>query len=377
MVIHTFTHKHKEMNRDTNKGKKNFSNLGGFSITILIISVLMIGFSFFAPRLFVQESDNGIDFSNTGQIGDTIGGIMNPFIAISGVLLTFLAFFIQFKANNQQREQFRLELGAQNEQFKKTQFENQFYEMLKLHKDNVNELEINMIKYIRNRQREDERIEELVRGRRVFDFLIKELELCYYIAKNNFPDENYKIWFNEAYGIFFHGLNNKIKNQHQFFKDLVDVRGSHSVNSYSNLVSIIKNKYKFNWEFELNYPIFDGYSSQLAHYYRHIFQTVKFISTQDESLISYEDKRKYLRILRAQLSNQEQAMIFYNWLSSFGKQWENENNKFFTDYRMIHNIYQDLLIPDIRIETLFDLNGVYRKENGRIFDPLFEFQDWK
>ncbi len=32
-----------------------------------------------------------IDFSRTGQIGDTIGGIMGPFIAIAAAGLTFIA----------------------------------------------------------------------------------------------------------------------------------------------------------------------------------------------------------------------------------------------------------------------------------------------
>lgn len=120
-----------------------------------------------------------------------------------------------------------------------------------------------------------------------------------------------------------------------------------------------------------------GYATQLAHYYRHLFQTVKFVVNQDDKLLSYEDKRKYLRILRAQLSNPEQTMIFYNWLSGFGRQWENETNKFFTDYRMIHNIYQALLIPDIILEKIFDLNGNYLKEKNRAKDYLFEYQDWQ
>lgn len=37
-----------------------------------------------------------VDFSETGPIGDTIGGIMNPFIALVGILLTFLASLLVF-----------------------------------------------------------------------------------------------------------------------------------------------------------------------------------------------------------------------------------------------------------------------------------------
>ena len=47
-----------------------------------------------------------LDFSDTGEIGDTIGGIMGPFIAIAAAGLTFIAFWVQYKANIQQRQDF-------------------------------------------------------------------------------------------------------------------------------------------------------------------------------------------------------------------------------------------------------------------------------
>lgn len=37
------------------------------------------------------------------EIGDSIGGILNPIIGLTASILTFLAFYIQFKANNEQR----------------------------------------------------------------------------------------------------------------------------------------------------------------------------------------------------------------------------------------------------------------------------------
>lgn len=75
---------------------------------ILGISALVILFSFISPMIFTSASKFGVfDFTDTGQIGDTIGGIINPFIALSGVLLTFLAFYMQIKANQIQITQFK------------------------------------------------------------------------------------------------------------------------------------------------------------------------------------------------------------------------------------------------------------------------------
>lgn len=353
----------------------NSTRLGKIVIIILVFSTAFLVFSFLAPYLFIQPSFLGISFNDsTGLIGDSLGGIMNPFIAISGILLTFLAFYIQYRANILQREIFKSDLTAQNDQFKKTQFENQFYEMVRLHKENTNEITIHTINFYRIKQEQDI-WEEIIKGRQVFSFIKLEFELCYQIAKKYFPKSKPTAWVNEAYAIIFHGINKDLIDEHEFYKAVFDLRQIHKAGNFKGLPSYVLSKTQLDWPYELNYPIFTGYSSQLAHYYRHLFQTVKFIA--NDKMLTYEEKRNYLRILRAQLSNQEQVLLFYNWLSNFGFQWENETNKFLTDYRMIHNIYQDLLVEDVKITDLFNLDGDFMKEKGRTLDPLFEFQSWK
>lgn len=85
-----------------------FKNWDGVTKWILGISILLILFSFFAPLIFTSNYlFERLDFTETGQIGDTIGGILNPFIALAGVLLTFLAFYMQIKANQIQISQFK------------------------------------------------------------------------------------------------------------------------------------------------------------------------------------------------------------------------------------------------------------------------------
>ena len=53
------------------------------------------------PYLLTQFSI--IDFTETGQIGDTIGGTMSPFVGILAAVLTFMAFWVQYQANEEQR----------------------------------------------------------------------------------------------------------------------------------------------------------------------------------------------------------------------------------------------------------------------------------
>ena len=75
------------------------------SIIFITISLLLIIGGCFAPWLFTGEGCERLDFTETGQIGDTIGGLMGPFIAMAGVFLTFVAFLMQVRANEIQRVQ--------------------------------------------------------------------------------------------------------------------------------------------------------------------------------------------------------------------------------------------------------------------------------
>ena len=380
------------------KEDKKVQELDWISKLLILVALLFVILSFLMPYLLTQFSLFKIDLSETGSIGDTIGGIMNPFVAIGGIIITFLAFYMQFKANHLQRElfneqikkekdQFREEQNSQQATFINNQFENQFYEMIKLHKDNVNDIFVNIIRINKNN-----RAEYQLFGRKNFEFFVDEVEIAYKVAKYVYKTENKYFHLEKAYSAVFHGIKfpkerkaNKPGQEKyiRFTNILFQIKKGHKINGYKklklggimaytedeNLNIIPKN--------ELYYDIFDGYASFLGHYYRQLFQTVKFVAQRE--FLSYEEKRKYLRILRAQLTNYEQVMLFYNWKANFGSKWENKENKFFTDFRMIHNIYNDLLISDFSMIKEFDLmtNNSYRKESGRKNDALFEFEDWK
>lgn len=115
------------------------------SIFLSIIAVICV-----FPFFFTQKGY--LDFSSTGQIGDTIGGIMGPFVAIAAAILTFLAFWVQFKANQQQRKDIALE-----------RFENNLFELINIQQDITN----NLI-FIEKDSKTN------VKGRDVFQFLYED-----------------------------------------------------------------------------------------------------------------------------------------------------------------------------------------------------------
>ena len=65
-----------------------------YPLVILVVGIVSI---LFAPILFTQFGI--ISFNNTGQIGDTIGGITAPITGIIGSILVYLALRAQIRAN--------------------------------------------------------------------------------------------------------------------------------------------------------------------------------------------------------------------------------------------------------------------------------------
>jgi hypothetical protein len=73
------------------------------SLKLFIIGFLLVvvvsPFLFTLPSIFAR-----LNFSETGQIGDTIGGLTSPVIGFLGAILVYFSFQQQLKANELQRE---------------------------------------------------------------------------------------------------------------------------------------------------------------------------------------------------------------------------------------------------------------------------------
>lgn len=324
----------------------------------------LIVFAIFAPFIFTRKSaSSDFDFSLTGQIGDTIGGIMNPFVAIAGVIVTGLAFYVQYKANKQQRElflseqkqsnsQLQKQIDNQNKQNKIQLFESQFYEMLRLHRENVTEMRINGYDFEENGKLK--KFEKPTDGRKIFVTMKTELEciLALYTMDNKLTQNG----FHKCYKLFFSGLNEykrKFPEDKDFITTLKKARRQHQNPKKEVKKNSERKEFVKDVNLNFNYKPFSGHSSRLGHYFRHLYLIVKSIANS-KLIEDYDEKMKYLRILRAQLSNHEQILMFYNWLSGYGSDWENEKHSFFTEYKMIHNLWYDILFDDVFIKEKVD-----------------------
>jgi len=66
---------------------------------------------------------------------------------------------------------------------------------------------------------------------------------------------------------------------------------------------------------EIYMGFYRGYESQLGHYFRSLYNTVKLVHDSE-----MEDKRLYTNLVRAQLSSYELLVLFYNSLSEMGRE---------------------------------------------------------
>jgi hypothetical protein len=338
---------------------------------IFLIAIVCICFT--PWLLYTRISFLDLTTESSARIGDSIGGMMGPFVAIIAAAFTFLAFWVQFKANEQQK------IDLQRERF-----ENKFYELLRLHKENVNEITI-ASKY---------------HGRKAFVHLFYEYKLITvmadaYVKKypNNVgdvaqeirdvidkiePEKPHHLGFNVkdsekisgiTYTYFFLGVgsNSDYLNYHvlskiasprfvfylsHYLKDFQE-RVNSNVSERKNIIETeLGDKVSMDSWFDIpHYPILQGHVSKLDHYYRHLFLTVKFVDEYDSTILSSKEKYNFIKILRAQLSAHEQLMLFYNSLSPFGNPWLKQ--KYIQKYRMIKNIPLPLVTFGARPERVF------------------------
>ena len=338
----------------------------------IIIGILFLLYGLLSPFIsdyffdFRKDEDGKLTKLNPNELGDTLGGTIGPFVGAAGVIFTFLAFYMQKVANDEIRKQFKIQ-----------QFESQFYEMIRLYKDNLDEIELFARRKFEVRDLNGDltgyQYENYTVSRRdafkefknEFEFILRKI-----IASNlEIIDEDS---FKEAYSVFFWGLKDielfnladRIAIQSRTY-DFESILYKMQEIQFSEQVLEFNQGYKFEIE------AFKGHSEFLGHYYRHLYHIVKFI-VNNESLV-YDEKMKYLSMLRAQLSNYEQIMLFYNWLSGYGEGWENDENKFFTEYKMIHNLWYSELY-----ETEFISNAIEDLKNTSVklrVGNLFEADD--
>ena len=320
---------------------------------------------------FLLTRNGFIDFRETGQIGDTIGGIMGPFIAIAAAFLTFIAFWVQYKANLKQREDIAVE-----------RIESKYYKMLDIYLQMTNQLEVHGLK---GKKAFTELVgeftfifystcdvyESLVKNEQYMEDLNEEQKNLFALFKGNVI-EKYEFLTVLAYNLFFYGkkymlydTNEKTKLSEDIKRQLFTIKMSYSGVTYADYVKGRSHNTEHLYRcYHAN--LFDGHSDFLGQYFRHLYQTVKFIASLNADIVSEEQKYSYLKLLRSQMSDYEQILLYYNSLTKQGSAWNKENSGSFPQsrgyivrYKLIKNI--PINFPFLGIDPFYK----YKSDNEK------------
>jgi hypothetical protein len=282
-----------------------------FEALVLVLGLCAINAIFFADAF----RGDAIKPGAAGLLGDFVGGYVGTFFALASVVLLTAT------------------LKSQRRAGQLLNFETKYFELLRLHRDNVAELEV-----------------QDVRGRRLFVMLLREFRAALDVTKLMADAHKQKLsqrqlvhiaYYCVFYGTGPHSTRMLMNSLAEFDQSLVaDLARELNTDLVKDQVKSVK---------KLAYVPFEGHLSRLGHYYRHLYQAVGYVDQQTIRM----DKYEYVKTIRAQLSNQEQAMLLLNSLTPIGAAWWKRG--FMVDYRMVQNIPHEFLDPvaELDVSSLF------------------------
>jgi hypothetical protein len=222
------------------------------NLIVLIVIIIIAWIIFFVATKYFF----GTWTQESGWFGDSFGGLNSLFsgLAFAGIIYTIFLQKQELRLQRKELRQTRQEFIVQNETLKKQRFENTFFHLLDLHNEIVDKLDI---------------------------------------TRNEGGPHTIN-WVRYSKRDFFTGAINVLSDQSQMDDEFEDAKDSWTV---------IQDAYRtFNFEF----------STHLSHYFRNLYHIYKY--THFSKLISLEEKEFYTSIIRAQLSDSELTLIFYNML---------------------------------------------------------------
>jgi hypothetical protein len=365
---------------------------------LLVVSGIIVASIFFLhlSHEYTYGGGGKILVDKTGEVGDFIGGVVGTIFSLAGFIILIVTLSEQTKASYIE------------------QFESKFFELLKIHRENVAEIEVK-----RSAEDEEKHLNEFhFKGRQAFKIILDDFITCRNELKQYFMKfETVEIYepaylkelsgqldvpathirlrsiakVNISYCIIFYGVSQigfeileklfKNKYRESFYLNLL---------RYASMKPILNSKYWADWKrfrqidkvvdrittmneifhlrkkhsihhrlknqfyYDNRYiKFYGGHQHRLGHYYRHLFQTFKFIN--DQKQLTPGKKYFYAKTLRAQLSTYEQALLFVNSLSILGMPWElgakyqksdfdfinkkrQADNRLITKYNLIKNL---------------------------------------
>lgn len=282
--------------------------------------------------------------------------------------------------------------------FEHTQFETRIFELIRYHRDNVAACKLKAFnsteeKYYDGHKAYREIHKQIWKAYRAVEKFVynktadqiyldeqqvrKDEELIKKYGKTNLSLHKL-VHIDIAYLIVFYGLHDEGQ---RYLKEKISKK--YTSEFYEPIFKKLGEEIAY-WDLDpkkpngINTKYYGGHQYRLGHYFRHIYQTVKYIDSNQN--LNYGERYKYATMLRAQMSTFEQSLLFFNSISQLGRPWEleakKENELLLTKYDLVRNIpneiYTGLNIKDVYPNLIFDGEDENDNPNRLILNKIFE-----
>lgn len=343
--------------------------LGVAALVLYVVKIYLKGYTLFSNM-------NSLDVEVTGQFGDFFGGVVGSLWALAGVLLYFSALKLQQEQLREQKRDIKLNEKLVSQQ----QFESTFFGLLQTQKDLKNDLSCQVERIVW--EKNNYYIKKLnSNSASFFHSILNELYLLYLVYKR----ESYEIWDEETINIMISQLNSEADfyeengipyDYSSKIKDLLEYLNlNYFTKIYHVKESTVKLAQKKDTEelicCSIYGHVFLTYQDQLGHYFRHLYNIVKFLDNEKQKSIELvKDEQNFIQLeidinrrfsnyfsfVHSMLSTSELAVLYYNSML-FPKAKE-----LYIKYGMFNNLLDSNLINKEHSELIKDANLKNKKE---------------
>ena len=289
-------------------------------VTVSVLFVLVI-----TTGLFILFNDVYFNFSYNinpdlaSKFGSFFGGFIGTLLSALSFLLLVYTLIIQ-KIENY-----------------KNSTKDRFFRIIEFHNENVRNIRVPSLKI-----KKKSVIEHGRRAFVVYKIQIKRLmEIVEITNKENDLKLSEPDRIDIAYIIFYYGFGDR-------WEDFIESK----LRKYDNsklITSEIKKYINEDKELDLGRTN----QTELSSYFRNMYNGVKMVD--NDPYLKYDDKLNLIKIYRAQISNPELYVLFFNLVSRFGKKWN--ENRYIERYELIKNLpkmYCDGVKPEDYYDIIYE-----------------------
>ncbi len=147
---------------------------------------------------------------------------------------------------------------------------------------------------------------------------------------------------------YYRNFKKQFDNDLTLKKDLLAIE--EELNENDLQIAAVQKASQYYGDYFKSYVIAND--SNIGYFYRYIYNVVKFVYDQKQFGDIKGDRKKYLNLLQAQLSDEEMALIFYDAISDYG---ENKEGK-----KLFHDILDEVkFLENIKPDTLLSKNHCF------------------